>query len=66
MIMKKSEIAFLLKNTRFDEQEITEFYRLGKALIINNQVKSFISLGISTMIVLMENCGEKKYKRCMR
>ena len=23
-------------------------------------------LGISIMIVLMENCGEKKYKRCMR
>ena len=28
MVMKKSEIAFLLKNTRFDEQEITQFYRL--------------------------------------
>ena len=44
MIMKKSEIAFLLKNTRFDEQEITEFYRLGKASFTNNQIESFIPL----------------------
>lgn len=29
MIMKKSDLDFLLKNTRFDEQEITEFYRFG-------------------------------------
>ena len=27
MIMKKSDLDFLLKNTRFDEQEITEFYK---------------------------------------
>ena len=40
--------------------------QVGKALITNNKIERLISLGILIMIVLMENCGEKKYKRCMR
>ena len=69
MNMKKSEITFLLKNTRFDEQEITEFYRcleLQSQLINKSKHFIFHIIGILIMIVPMENFGGKKYKKCMR
>ena len=37
--MKKRELEFLLKNTRFDQQEIIEFFRYTKKKILCSSLR---------------------------